>query len=126
MKRIIISFVLGTAALALAIFSYFDVKSTGDRLVSSLEQCVGYIQNEDISSAERELYESINLWEESHTRLELYLNSEELFEIDRNFAKSKKLLDTEDVGELENLLNESIDEIERLIENQSPKLSKVF
>lgn len=126
MKRLIISIVLSVAAISAAVFAYFDIRSTGDRLISSLEICSAYALDGDTDSAGKELEGCIKLWDSSRKRLELYLYSEELFEIDRNFSKIKKLLDTGDVGELEMLIGENIDDLERMAENQSPSLGRVF
>lgn len=126
MKRLIISMALVAASLCLAVFSFFDVRKTAERLTVQIDSAAEAISRNDYSSARTVLEQCRREWNESRGRLELYLYSEELFGIDAGLDKAQKLADTDDVSELVSVLYEIRDEVRRMTENQTPSLKKIF
>lgn len=125
MKRLIISIALALLSLTAAVFSYYDVKCNSEKIVSMLESSIESIESSESDYGEAVL-QSARLWEKCRKRYELYLYSEDLFEIDLNFAKMEKLLGTDDTEELKELMNENVFHLRRMADNQSPTVEKIF
>jgi|GEM_PF-2063358 len=125
MKRLIISIALALLSLTAAVFSYYDVKYNSEKIVSMLESSIESIESSESDYGEAVL-QSARLWEKCRKRYELYLYSEDLFEIDLNFAKMEKLLGTDDTEELKELMNENVFHLRRMADNQSPTVEKIF
>lgn len=125
MKRLIISVALALVSLSAAVFSYYDVKYNSEKIVSMLESSIESIESSESDYGEAVL-QSARLWEKCRKRYELYLYSEDLFEIDLNFAKMEKLLGTDDTEELKELMNENVFHLRRMADNQSPTFEKIF
>lgn len=126
MKRLVISAVMALLALSTAVFSYYDVRKNCDSINTSLENAVTAIRENDTAECRTSLENAASVWEKCRGRFEFYLYSEELFEIDMNFERMKKLSDTFDAEELTELCRENINHIGRLAENQTPSLKKIF
>ncbi len=126
MKRLIISVIMAALALFVAVFSYFDVSSNAVKMEKSLTAAVEELENGDAASAGKSCDDAVKIWKRCKPRFEMYLYSGELFEIDLNFSKIKKLSETDENGELKELLLENISLIKRLADNQSPTPEKVF
>ena len=125
MKRLVISIALALLSLTAAVFSYYDVKYNSEKIVNMLESSIESIESSESDYGEAVL-QSARLWERCRKRYELYLYSEDLFEIDLNFAKMEKLLGTDDTEELKELMNENVFHLRRMADNQSPTVEKIF
>ena len=90
MKRPVISLVMVVLALFIAVFSFYDVKRNAAELETRLNAAARYFENGDTHAGSAECRWAIEIWRKCRGRFELYLNSEELFEIDTDFAASPK------------------------------------
>lgn len=126
MKRLAISLALALLALSAAVYSYFDVCKSTEKMISGLEAGLEIIESENGGDYETPVSRSVGIWENCRDRFELYLYSEEMYDISLNYSKIEKLLGTDDTVELKELLYENINSLRRMADSQSPTFAKVF
>ena len=63
MKRVVIAIVLIAFVTTISVYSYFDLKKTGNEIISSLEKTIKTAETSGESSAMENLTASVKKWE---------------------------------------------------------------
>ena len=126
MKRVVIAIVLIAFVTTISVYSYFDLKKTGNEIISSLEKTIETAETSGESSAMENLTASVKKWEKARVRFGIYCNHDEIDDIDINFrtlkSKSKRNTDCDIVE----ICSENIILLEKMIDAEKPKIENVF
>ncbi len=126
MKRIIIAFVLVCSAIFLAFFGYFDLKTNGKKLIKSFEVTAYTFNDEADGSVEKSLKDSLEMWEKYRTRFEIYINHDELDDIQITTKELEQYLSGKRDVEVDELCLDCINRLEHIIDAETPSLGEVF
>ena len=126
MKRIIIAFILVGSAVFLAIFGFFDLKTSGRKLIKSFETTAYAFNNESYSSVENSLKDSLEMWEKYRTRFEIYINHDELDDIQITTKELKQYLNGKRDVEVDELCLDCINRLEHIIDAETASIGEVF
>lgn len=126
MKRIIIAFVLVGSAIFLAIFGYFDLKTNGKKLIKSFEVTAYTFNDEADGSVEKSLKDSLEMWKKYRTRFEIYINHDELDDIQITTKELEQYLSGKRDVEVDELCLDCINRLEHIIDAETPSLGEVF
>ncbi len=126
MKRVITAVCFILTAVFLAVFGYFDLKNTCESLIASLQNVVAVSQNgnneETVAAAE----ECTRLWQETGERLEVYLNHSEIESVEIDFKSLKRYAEGEQDIMLTEVCCECINNLEHIIESETPSWGTVL
>lgn len=126
MKRIIIAFVLVGSAIFLSFFGYFDLKTNGKKLIKSFEVTAYTFNDEPDGSVEKSLKDSLEMWEKYRTRFEIYINHDELDDIQITTKELEQYLSGKRDVEVDELCLDCINRLEHIIDAETPSLGEVF
>ena len=135
MKRTVIGVILIAVAVAVAVTGFIDINKTGKRLIIYLSEAQNAFEEEKYANGLNEISNAVEMWKTVDKRYKVYLNHEELDELELCFdlleVKIKESTKAEEgsdafYDDLKDLLNESISRINHILNSQKPKLSEVF
>ncbi len=135
MKRTVIGVILIAVAVAVAVTGFIDINKTGKRLIIYLSEAQNAFEEEKYANGLNEISNAVEMWKTVEKRYKVYLNHEELDELELCFdlleVKIKESTKAEEgsdafYDDLKDLLNESISRINHILNSQKPKLSEVF
>ena len=135
MKRTVIGVILIAVAVTVAVTGFIDINKTGKRLIIYLSEAQNAFEEEKYANGLNEISNAVEMWKTVEKRYKVYLNHEELDELELCFdlleVKIKESTKAEEgsdafYDDLKDLLNESISRINHILNSQKPKLSEVF
>lgn len=126
MKRVVIAVVLIVFVTAISVYGYFDLKRTGNDIISSLENTIEIAENGTEEAATESLKETIKKWEKAQVRFGIYCNHDELDDIDINFRTLDDKTENKADCDITELCSENIILLEKMIDSEKPKFENVF
>ncbi len=126
MKRVVIAVVLIVFVTAISVYGYFDLKRTGNDIISALERTIEIAENGTEEAATESLKETIRKWEKARVRFGIYCNHDELDDIDINFRTLDGKTENNADCDITELCSENIILLEKMIDSEKPKLENVF
>lgn len=135
MKRTVIGVILIAVAVTVAVTGFIDINKTGKRLIIYLSEAQNAFEEEKYANGLNEISNAVEMWKTVEKRYKVYLNHEELDELELCFdlleVKIKESTKAEEgsdafYDDLKELLNESVSRINHILNSQKPKLSEVF
>lgn len=128
MKRTLIGAILTLAAIMIALFGYFDLNKTSKQLIGFLGASKESFAEGDFESCIENAKNAVDIWNKAEDRYKVYLNHEELDELELCFDKlelkvSEKENSDNDITEL---LDEGIFRLKHIINSQKPKISEIL
>lgn len=126
MKRVVIAVVLIVFVTAISVYGYFDLKRTGNDIISSLEKTIETVEANGESSAMENLTASVRKWEKARVRFGIYCNHDEIDDIDINFRTLKSKAERNTDCDIVEICSENIILLEKMIDAEKPKIENVF
>lgn len=126
MKRVVIAVVLIVFVTAISVYGYFDLKRTGNEIISSLEKTIEIAENGTEETATESLKATIKKWEKAQVRFGIYCNHDELDDIDINFRTLDDKTENKADCDITELCSENIILLEKMIDSEKPKFENVF
>lgn len=126
MKRVVIAIVLIAFVTTISVYSYFDLKRTGNEIISSLEKTIETAEANGESSAMENLTASVKKWEKARVRFGIYCNHDEIDDIDINFRTLKSKAEQNTDCDIIEICSENIILLEKMIDAEKPKIENVF
>ena len=128
MKRTLIGAILTLAAIMIALFGYFDLNKTSKQLIGFLGASKESFAMGNFESCIENAKNAVDIWNEAECRYKVYLNHEELDELELCFDMlelkvSEKENSDNDITEL---LDEGIFRLKHIINSQKPKISEIL
>lgn len=129
MKRLVISIVLLAAAVLLSVLGYFDLKTKGNELAKSFQSTADTFKaHSEINSGDinGSLEATLKLWEEYKTKFEIYINHDELDDIqERTLELEQYLKENRDV-KVDELCLDCVSKLEHIIDAETPSIGEVL
>lgn len=126
MKRTVIAVVLIVFVTAISVYGYFDLKRTGNDVISSLEKTIEIVESGTEEAATESLKSTVKKWEKAQVRFGIYCNHDELDDIDINFRTLDAKAENKANCDITELCSENIILLEKMIDSEKPKLENVF
>ena len=126
MKRVVIAIVLIAFVTTISVYSYFDLKRTGNEIISSLEKAIETAETSGENSVPENLSASVKKWEKARVRLGIYCNHDEIDDIDINFRALKSKAERNTDCDIVEICSENIILLEKMIDAEKPKIENVF
>lgn len=126
MKRVVIAIVLIAFVTTISVYSYFDLKRTGNEIISSLEKTIEAAETSGENSVMENLTASVKKWEKARVRLGIYCNHDEIDDIDINFRTLKSKAERNTDCDIVEICSENIILLEKMIDAEKPKIENVF
>lgn len=126
MKRVITAVCFILTAVFLAVFGYFDLKKTCESLIDSLQNVVEVSSSDNNEETVAAAEECARLWEEKGERLEMYLNHSEIDSVEIDFKSLKRYAEGEQDIMLTEVCYECINNLEHIIETETPSWGTVL
>ncbi len=126
MKRVVIAIVLIAFVTTISVYSYFDLKRTGNEIISSLEKTIETAETSGENSVPENLSASVKKWEKARVRLGIYCNHDEIDDIDINFRALKSKAERNTDCDIVEICSENIILLEKMIDAEKPKIENVF
>ena len=126
MKRVVIPIVLIAFVTTISVYSYFDLKRTGNDIISSLEKTVEQAEANGEGSSMENLTASVKKWEKARVRFGIYCNHDEIDDIDINFRTLKSKAERNTDCDIVEICSENIILLEKMIDAEKPKIENVF
>lgn len=126
MKRAVIAVVLIVFVTAISVYGYFDLKRTGNDIISALEKTIETAENGTEEAAAESLKSTVKKWEKAQVRFGIYCNHDELNDIDINFRTLEDKTENKADCDITELCSENIILLEKMIDSEKPKLENVF
>ena len=114
MKRVVIAIVLIAFVTTISVYSYFDLKRTGNEIISSLEKTIETAEANGESSAMENLTASVRKWEKARVRFGIYCNHDEIDDIDINFRTLKSKAERNTDCDIVEICSENIILLEKI------------
>ncbi len=126
MKRVITAVCFILTAVFLAVFGYFDLKSTCEDLIYSLQNVVAVSSSDNHEETVAAAEECARLWEESGEKLEVYLNHSEIDSVEIDFKSIRRYAEGEQDIMLTEVCFECINNLEHIIKTETPSWGTVL
>ena len=126
MKRAVIAVVLIVFVTAISVYGYFDLKRTGNDIISALEKTIEIVESGTEEAAAESLKSTVKKWEKAQVRFGIYCNHDELNDIDINFRTLEDKTENKADCDITELCSENIILLEKMIDSEKPKLENVF
>lgn len=126
MKRAVIAVVLIVFVTAISVYGYFDLKRTGNDIISALEKTIEIVESGTEEAAAESLKSTVKKWEKAQVRFGIYCNHDELDDIDINFRTLDDRTENKADCDITELCSENIILLEKMIDSEKPKLENVF
>jgi hypothetical protein len=128
MKRTVIGVILIVTAVLTSVAGCLDMTATSKRIINQLNTAKAYCNAGDYESCRKSAEIAVEDWIKAERRYKVYLNHEELDELELCFDMLKEKLGKENDKEEKycDLLNEGIFRLRHIINSQKPKPSEIF
>lgn len=126
MKRLIVSIILIAAAILLSVFGYTDMKKSSKMLISSFKDTVNAVDSGDENAVNAKLRDSLEVWEKHKTRFEIYINHDELDDIQDATKELEQYLNGNRETEVKDLCLDCISKLEHIIDAETPSIGELL
>ena len=129
MKRLIAAIVLLAASVLLSVLGYLDLKTKGNKLVKSFQETADTFKNQaEINSGDinGSLEETLELWEKYKTKFEIYINHDELDDIQEKTLELEQYLKENREVKVEELCLDCVSKLEHIIDAETPSIGEVL
>lgn len=126
MKRLIFAIMFIILAVGLSVFGHWDLKKTGNDLIVKLQESAEFTKNKSPEKARESAEAGLELWKKNKTRFEIYLNHDELDNIQIYFKEIEKGLNGQDEFDIAKASLDCVNELEHVIESDAPRIGEIL
>lgn len=126
MKRLIAAIVLIVAAILLSVLGYNDMRKSGKMLIDSFKETVNAVESGDENAVNSKLRDSLDVWEKHKTRFEIYINHDELDDIQDATKELEQHLNGSREVEVKDLCLDCISKLEHIIDAETPSIGELL
>ncbi len=129
MKRLFIAVALLAASVLLSVLGYMDLKTKGGELVKSFNETADIFKEQsEIKSGDIDgsLEATLKLWKKYKTRFEVYINHDELDDIQDATIELEQYLKEDRKTEVDELCLDCVSKLEHIIDSETPSLGEIL
>ncbi len=129
MKRLFIAVALLAASVLLSLLGYMDLKTKGNELAASFNETAKVFKSRaEVNSGDinGSLESTLELWKKYKTRFEVYINHDELDDIQDATIELEQYLDKNRDVKVDELCLDCVSKLEHIIDAETPSVGEIL